>query len=111
MRVYALIVTQDFGKCVIRIGEDPLPAPLRKDLRRLKAGIDLEFRRLLQECIREGSIEPCDPKLAAFMLAGALSWIGRWYRSDGGLTPEQIADQGIALLLHGVARHPAGPPR
>jgi AcrR family transcriptional regulator len=102
MRSYAGIVCEDFGMCVIRIGEDPLPAPLRKELRRLKAGIDHEFRRLIAEGIKEGSIAPCDPKMAAFMLAGGLSWIGRWYRRDGDFTPEQIADQGIALLLNGV---------
>ncbi len=53
MRSYLTIVTQDFGKCVIRIGEDPLPAPLRKELRRLKAGIDMEFRRLIAAGIAE----------------------------------------------------------
>jgi hypothetical protein len=36
------------------------------------------------------------------MLAGALSWVGRWYRPDGSMSPTQIADQGIALLLGGV---------
>lgn len=107
MRIYCVIVTQDFGRCVIRIGEDPLPAPLRKELRRLKAGIDQEFRRLLAEGVAQGSIAPCDPKMAAFMLAGALSWVGRWYRSDGDLTPEQVAEQGTALLLHGVLARPA----
>lgn len=45
--------------------------------------------------------------MAAFMLAGALSWIGRWYRPDGDLTPTQIADQGIQLLLNGVLHRPA----
>jgi len=110
MRIYSDIVTQDFGQCVIRIGEDPLPEPRRKELRRLKAGIDHEFRRLIEAGIAEGSLQPCDPKLAAFMLAGALSWVGRWYRSDGALTPAQIADQGIALLLGGVLR-PAPPAR
>lgn len=102
MRSYAAIVMDDFGQCVIRIGEDPLPPPLKQELRRLKAGIDHEFRRLIEEGVAEGSLAPCDPKLAAFMLAGALSWIGRWYRPDGALAPEQIADQGIALLLGGV---------
>ncbi len=106
MRSYAGIVCEDFGMCVIRIGEDPLPAPLRKELRRLKAGIDQEFRRLIAEGIEEGSIAPCDPKMAAFMLAGGLSWIGRWYRRDGDFTPEQIADQSIALLLNGVLQKP-----
>ena len=111
MRIYSGIVTQDFGMCVIRIGEDPLPEPLKKELRRLKAGIDLQFRRLIEDGIAEGSLAACDPKMAAFMLAGALSWIGRWYRSDGGLTPDQIADQGIELLLNGVVQRPAAAAR
>jgi len=111
MRIYSGVVTQDFGMCVIRIGEDPLPAPLRKELRRLKAGIDGQFRRLIEDGVAEGSIAPCDPKMAAFMLAGALSWIGRWYRPDGELTPDQIADQGIELLLNGVLNRPATPRR
>lgn len=102
MRIYAGIVMQDFGMCVIRIGEDPLPAPLKKELRHLKAGIDAQFRQLIEAGIAEGALAPCDPKMAAFMLAGALSWIGRWYRDDGDLTPEQIMKQGIDLLLNGV---------
>lgn len=102
MRIYTIIVTQEFGRCVIRIGEDPLPAPLRGELRGLKAGIDREFRRLVAEGIAEGSIAPCDPKMAAFIVAGALSWVGRWYRTDGDLTPEQVADAGVALLLNGI---------
>lgn len=110
MRVYTLIVTQEFGRCVIRIGEDPLPPPLRRELRALKAGIDREFRRLLDDGIREGSIAPCDPKMAAFMVAGGLSWVGRWYRPDGELSPAQIADAGVALLLNGIVKR-RRPPR
>lgn len=106
MRIYSGIVTEDFGMCVIRIGEDPLPVPLKKELRHLKAGIDLQFRRLIEAGIAEGSIAPCEPKMAAFMLAGALSWVGRWYRPDGTLTPEQIAGHGIELLLNGVLQRP-----
>ena len=102
MRIYSGIVTEDFGKCVIRIGEDPRAPPLRAERRQLKAGIDLEFRRLIQEGIDEGSVAPCDPKLAAFVLAGALSWIGRWYREDGELTAEQVADRAMNLLLNGI---------
>ncbi len=111
MRIYAGIVMQDFGMCVIRIGEDPLPAPLKKELRRAKAGIDAKFRELIDAGIAEGSLAPCDPKMAAFMLAGALSWIGRWYRADGDQMPEQITQQAISLLLNGVLqRAPSAEP-
>jgi AcrR family transcriptional regulator len=103
MRSYALIVTQEFGRCVIRIGEDPLPEPLKRELRGLKADIDGEFRQLLAECVAQGSVAPCNPKMAAFMVAGALSWVGRWYRPDGELSPDDIATAGIELLLNGLA--------
>jgi AcrR family transcriptional regulator len=102
MRSYAMIVTQDYGMCVIRVGEDPLPQDSRRALRAFKAKLDAHFRQLVAAGIDEGSIRPCDPKIAAFMLAGALSWIGRWYRPDGGLGPEEIADQAIDLLAGGL---------
>ena len=104
MRVYARIVTLDFGMCIIRVGDEELPPDSRKELRRLKAGIDKAFRRLVAAGVEEGSLAPCDPKMTAFVIAGALSWIGRWYQPDGEYTPEQIADQCIATLCHGVLR-------
>ncbi|MFZ5512537.1 MAG: TetR/AcrR family transcriptional regulator [Pseudomonadota bacterium] len=111
MRQYALIVTMDFGMCLIRVGEDPLPPESRRRLRGLKAKIDREFRALIEQGIAEGSLQPYDPKIAAFTLAGALSWIGRWYRPDGPLRPEDIADQSIAVLMNGLFhRAPAPPP-
>lgn len=110
MRAYASVVTQDFGQCVIRVGEDPLPPQSRQGLRQLKAQIDLEFRKLVEQGIAEGSVAPCDAKLAAFTLAGALSWIGRWYRPDGDLKPDQIAEQCIAVLLNGIVRRPEAAP-
>lgn len=106
MRAYTRIVTQDFGMCLIRIGEDPLPEESRTELRRLKREIDLEFRGLIVRCVAEGSVRPVDPKLAAFTLAGAVSWVGRWYRPGGPLAPEQIADACCDLLLSGL-RPPA----
>lgn len=110
MRTYAEIVTMDFGKCLIRVGEDPLPPESRRAVRRLKAEIDSEFRHLIEQGIAEGSLRDVDPKLAAFTLAGALSWIGRWYRADGPLTPDQIAEQCIGVLMGGLALPPPGKP-
>ena len=102
MRKYAEIVAMDFGMCVIRVGEDPLPPESQRRLRRIKAAIDEEFRELIRQGVAEGSISDCDPKITAFALAGALSWIGRWYRPGGALTPAQIAEHFVALLVNGL---------
>lgn len=104
MAAYARVVTMDFGMCLIRVGDEQLPPDSRKELRRLKSEIDHAFRRLVAQGVAEGSIQPCDPKLTAFVIAGALSWIGRWYQPDGEHTPEEIARQCIDTLLGGVLR-------
>ena len=110
IRIYTGIVTLDFGMCVIRISDDEMPAVNRAELRRLKSGIDMAFRRIITEGIAEGSFRPCDPKMAAFAVAGALGWIGRWYENGGDYNPEQIATQYIELLLNGILQPPTPSP-
>ena len=102
MQVYADIVMQPFGMCLIRVGDEEVPEPSRTELRRMKSEIDLAFRRLVAQGVQEGSLQPCDPKMTAFVIAGALSWIGRWYQPGGEYTPEQVAQQCIATLCDGV---------
>jgi AcrR family transcriptional regulator len=102
IREYTAIAAMDFGMCVIRVGEDPLPPDSRKQLRRLKRLIDQEFRSVIAQGIVEGSLAPCDPKIAAFVLAGALSWIARWYRPDGPLSLADITEQCIGVLMRGL---------
>jgi AcrR family transcriptional regulator len=104
MRKYAEIVTMDFGMCLIRVGEDPLQPAARRKLRQLKARIDRRFRSLIEQGIAEGDLAPCDAKIAAFTVAGALSWIARWYRADGPLPPHDIAEQCISILVEGLVR-------
>ena len=107
MHAYALIVTREFGRCLIRVGEDPLAPASRRQLRLLKAEIDHEFRALIEQGMADGSIEACDPKLAAFTLAGALSWIGRWFDPLGSLSADEVARHSTALLMRGLtARAP-----
>jgi AcrR family transcriptional regulator len=108
MHKYAEIVTMDFGMCLIRVGEDPLPPASRVALRALKAKIDRQFRTLVQEGVAEGSFAPCDPKIAAFAIAGALSWIARWYSPSGPMSAKDIADHCIALIMNGLANREKG---
>ena len=102
MRTYAEVVTQPFGMCLIRVGDEEVPEPSRTELRRMKSEIDQAFRRLVAQGVQEGTLAPCDPKMTAFVIAGALSWIGRWYQSGGEYTAAQVAEQCIGTLMHGV---------
>lgn len=107
MRTYAEVVTQPFGMCLIRVGDEEVPESSRTELRRLKSEIDHAFRRLVEQGVQEGVLAPCDPKMAAFVIAGGLSWIGRWYQPQGAYSADQIIEQCTQLLLQGVLARPA----
>jgi len=105
LRVYATaIVSHDFGRCVAMLDDSELSATARREVRVLKRRIDASIRGYIEEGINDGSIGDCNPKLAAFAVAGAINWIGTWYRPEGGLTPEAIAAGFAELLTRGLAR-------
>lgn len=98
---YARINMDDFGRCVIRTGDEALVPESRARFRELKRNIDTGMRSLIAEGIADGSIAPCDPKMLAFTIAGALNWPARWHDPEGSESPEAIADQMIRLLGQG----------
>lgn len=103
LRRYAEINMEDFGRCVIRTGEEALSPESMPRYRRLKRGIDTAMRRLIAEAVADGSIPPLDVKIAAFTLAGALNWPARWHKPEGALSAQDIAAAMTGLLIHGLA--------
>lgn len=103
LRRYAEINMDDFGRCVIRTGEEMLSADGARRFRELKSRIDQAMRSLIEEAVADGSIEPTDVRLLAFTLAGALNWPARWHRPDGPLTAEAISSTMVDLLTSGIA--------
>jgi len=103
IRGHALTMAQDFGQCLVRIDDRVLSPEARREVRAGKRLIDAGFRAFISEGIADGSIRPCDVKLTAFAIAGALNWIGHWIQPDGDRSPEQIADEMALRLTEGIA--------
>jgi AcrR family transcriptional regulator len=101
---YAMVMTVNFGRCVMRMDEGDLSSAARAEVRAHKRRIDRRLRAFVQEGIEDGSITPCDAKIAAFSVAGAVNWICMWYEPDGALSPEEIATQFARTLTRGLAR-------
>ena len=86
----------------MRMDEGDLTADARAEVRTYKRKIDRRLRSFIQEGIDDRSIAPCDTKIAAFSIAGALNWICMWYEPDGALSPEEIAGQFARTLTQGL---------
>lgn len=100
---YAEINMDDFGRCVIRTGDEMLSAEGAKRFRLLKREIDGSMRALIEAAIADGSMEPVDVRIAAFTFAGALNWPARWYDPQGPMPADVIAADMVALLTCGLA--------
>jgi AcrR family transcriptional regulator len=101
LRHYGEAVASEFGWCMVRAEDQDLSPAMSRHIKSLKSEIDQGIRRLIREGIQDGSIEPCDPKMTAFALAGALNWIAHWYREDQSLTPAQIAGAFVTIFEGG----------
>jgi AcrR family transcriptional regulator len=106
IRAYVLVITTDFGMCLVRLDDRELGALPRAAVRAAKRRFDTAFRAQIAAGIADGSVVACDPKLATFAITGSLNWIGNWYRRDGALTATEIADAFALRLTEGVAAKP-----
>ncbi len=104
LRRYAEINMDDFGRCVIRTGDELLSEDGRTRFRKLKRDIDCALRSMIAEAIADGSIAAGDPKLLAFTLAGALNWPARWHNPKGSKSSANLAEEMVDILAQGFTR-------
>lgn len=105
---YAEANMGDFGRCVIRTAEEDLEPESREKLLAIKRQIDTAMRAIIEEGIADGSILPCDSRLLAFALAGALNWPARWYKPEGSQTRQDLAQSLVSVLARGFLAQAAG---
>ena len=111
LRRYGEAVASEFGWCMVRAEEQDLSPAMSSHIKALKSEIDQEIRRLIRDGIQDGSIHPCDPKMTAFALAGALNWIAHWYRENKSMTGAQIATAFVTIFENGLLPRAAAAPR
>jgi AcrR family transcriptional regulator len=60
------------------------------------------WRDLINAGIRDGSFSCEDPSMATRALLGEMNWTVTWFRGDGTMSAEEIADQITDLYLLGL---------
>jgi AcrR family transcriptional regulator len=76
------------------------PQHRRKINRRRRASLDIQ-RGLLVELRRRGRLRELDPSVATLSLQSMVTGVARWFRRDGPLTAEQVADE-LTRIAAGV---------
>ena len=103
MAWYAENMTTVFGMCLVRIAEQDLDPKAGAELHTAKSTVARRLRQLLEQGVADGSIGPCNPRVAVFTIAGALSWVGHWYKPGGRLSPHEVAANVVSMLMAGLS--------
>jgi AcrR family transcriptional regulator len=60
------------------------------------------WRAVIEAGIGDGSLRPFDVRLAGIGILSACNWFTQWYRADGPMSVEDIADAFAELFLGGL---------
>lgn len=95
------------GVPVLILEENALTGTQADHIIALRDEFEKRMRRLVEEGISDGSILTLNPKLAMFMLLGAVHWVTKWYSPDGPWTAEDVAEALIEMATRGLAANPS----
>ena len=111
---HARLVTRGHGAITLLVDEITALTPVqyRKITQRKRAHFD-RLRAVLITLKSEGRLQDVDTTVATFSLLGMINWLSRWFKHDGALTEEQIAEEIVKIALNGLLRpgSPAAQPR
>jgi hypothetical protein len=64
---------------------------------------ELRFRATIEEGVSVGAFRQTDPAIAATFILTALNGIAAWYRPDGRLSSDRVADHYVDLALRSLS--------
>ena len=107
MTGYLRAMISDLGVPVLLLEENALEKHSALHVIELRDKFEARLRALVKMGIDDGSILETDPKLAVFMLLGAVHWVTKWYSPTGGWSAEYASAALIELATRGLAAKPA----
>jgi TetR/AcrR family transcriptional regulator len=116
---YVAQLNNELNCCVVLMEEQALEPDDHAKLVRKRDRFERALRALVREGIEDGSVAPCDPKLAIFVILGAMNWVPKWFKPSGAWKSDQlnaalaqmferlISSSPVAAMVRDVAELPA----
>ncbi|HEU4437800.1 MAG TPA: TetR/AcrR family transcriptional regulator, partial [Methylomirabilota bacterium] len=76
-------ITDQLRGSVVILEEGALSAAHHREVKKGRDAYERELREIIACGVAEGVFVPCEPRVT-FAMLGAMNWIPKWYRADGG---------------------------
>jgi AcrR family transcriptional regulator len=77
---------------------------VQQEFKQLRHQYEEAFRSILRNGEEEGVFHEVDQKFAVLTILSSLNWVVEWYRPDGVMTPDEIADRLTRFVLNGLKK-------
>lgn len=81
---------------------EALEPELREKIGSRRRALRDQVRDIIAEGVEDGSLAPCEPRIAVTIINASISWLLRTYRPDGAISRGAFIDEIIRLLLDGM---------
>ena len=102
--VRVLVAELPFVTLLLRVRGN---SPVEQDALRRRREFDRTVTGLVRSAAAEGAVRPdIDPGLTSRLLFGTVNSLVEWYRPDGGLSADELADAVVATTFGGLRTGP-----
>lgn len=103
VRAHVGVITEDPGEASVFVHEwRALGRDRRAVVAERRDAYEGRFRRIIEDGMATGEFTLTDPAIAAAFILTALNGVATWYRAEGRLTPERIADHFVDLAVRAL---------
>lgn len=95
------IIEDSYGAVLLTDLED-LTAEQRKRYVAMRDKFERGVRKIIDQGIASGEFRKVDARLAGFAILGSINWMPKWYRPDGKLPANRLADGFADFFMHAL---------
>ena len=105
IREHILVLIEGQYSAALLLDAGPMTPARRRKYVGLRDEFEAGMRRVIEEGIAAGEFPKQDVRMASFAILGAINWIPKWYRPEGGLSAREVAvtyaDMFLRMLRNG----------
>ncbi|UOR06587.1 TetR/AcrR family transcriptional regulator [Hymenobacter aerilatus] len=75
-----------------------------EDFKAARKRYEKGFAALIEQGIAAGELHPVNVSVALFTILSAVRWVELWYRPGRNVTPEELEENIMTVLLNGLAK-------
>lgn len=103
MRRHLAIVAESVDRAVVYFHEwRHLDPPQQAEITRHRDEYEGYLRRIIQAGIMQGEFGPGDERLISLQILSLLNWTYQWFRPDGALSAQELADRFFEQVMRGL---------